>query len=252
MKRNWLWASLLLATVCLTSTPVAATTLQWAGGSYGNTYGGPGVGAYTFHINGDKTKTVLGVCDDAMTYMPAKYDPWNVVVHAITLDTPGGLNNPPPPQARFFSDSDPDASLQKYRQGAWLASRIVSITGNTVASNIERTELQYAMWRLFTPAYNQTFFNNNPAKLTAVNSWIAKSLDAVVHKNFTGAGWSVFTPVYPCGPSTGCDPKVNPAGDDQLSQEIFINTPEASAASLLTLNLLGLLGLARFFRSKIG
>jgi hypothetical protein len=153
--------------------------------------------------------------------------------------------------------------LAKYQQASWLAAKIVAVPegDNSVSANTQRTELQYALWRLMTPGYGNSLFDGlgvpgNPteaARLTAVNAWLTASANAAEQNGglWTGAGWSVFTPITPCLPGTVDDPLGSCPGGGVASQEILIYTPEASSASILLLNAAGLAALIGLLRKRL-
>lgn len=211
--------------LCLSAPVAFADTLQYAGGAGTNTYGGPGVGPYKFHLNGSPA-TVLGICDDFGSTIPGSTT-WPVVVHRITLTD----LSQPTPKARYFnttSDATKAASLVLYKRVAWLSERLLAATTDQA-----RTEIQYAVWDTFlNPGLGDSASLPNATRRAAVDGWMKLSITAV-NNGYNGGGWSVFTP-----------------SGTPNSQEILIRTPEPSAVALLALDMSGLLGLVVVLRRR--
>lgn len=209
-----------VAILSILPTVAFADTLQYTGGAHNNTFGGSGVGPYNFLLNGN---AVVGICDDIANTIPGSSS-WPVVQHTISLV---GLNAPPDPKARYFDTTDAGtmaASLVLYQRAAWLADQLL-----LAVSDQARTEIQYAIWDTLGTV---SLSVGNQALVTG---WMNQSV-AAVNGGYTGAGWSVYTPVVPPGPN---------------SQEILIKTPEPLGAALLAVDLSALLGLFVVLRRRV-
>lgn len=201
-------------------------TMRLTGGGSPNFDIGP-YPALVTNINGTAvSKAIQVVCDSVDSTTVVKTD-YTFQVH--TMDSLTGT--------KFASLGEPT-----YFQAAWLTGKLLDLSSASYSAadcfgaatfGACKTNIQNTIWDLFKP----THINPDSTSLT---DWKTAAIAATTGKTAADfADYRILTPWC----STCTTVPANP-------QEFIIRTPEGSAIALLGANMLGLVGLVRFFRRR--
>jgi hypothetical protein len=268
----------------------AQTTTITMGGDPGGVQGPVMGGVYTspYYATVGTTANVPIICDDFVdnTYFSESWTAYVTSLSSVHGSTPATPPGPDYDSASGWSSSTTGGPLewgggfagstgapgsidltqnQAYTVAAYLAAEIVETNQSTGAGQEAAGDLSYAMWALFDPA---VFLQNGPScslpggegclgstDLAAAESDLVTAYQAVTSQGLNAQNFvsnnklnissvTIYTydsqpGVAPCTGAT-CPPQ----------EFISVTMPEPSMASLLGVDLLGVLGLALFARRR--
>jgi hypothetical protein len=171
--------STVAAIFCFSVAAASASTVSIpSGGSY-SSYGSTLVGAINANLDGNTIGGGITCLDITIkTLIPNSG-------FAVTTETlsPLDLNN-----ARFYLDSDPEGSILKYKEAAWLNTQLQLAKDAT-----EIGQIQFAMWRIFTPTASS---GESATNVAAEDAWMVKALEAVTNPllSFDYSSVVIYTP----------------------------------------------------------
>lgn len=172
MRKIWV-LGLGVAILLVAAIPAMATTITFTNLNGVSQYAGEYVGPVKANLDGTAISGGV-VCVDiaSTTFVPSSFG-----VNVSTLQ-PDKMTN-----ARYGSDA---AAILKYEEAAWLLGQITT-------HSTQVGEIQFAMWKIFNPAYVNTWIANHGGDITAVNSWVAQA-GAINPVNYDFSSVTIYTP----------------------------------------------------------
>lgn len=233
-KAKHLVRTLTVLTVAI-AAPAFADSLKITGPGYGgsgNVMSGVYVNPYDaqFTSSTGQVSNIQVFCDDYYASVSLNQS-WNVLTTnfddlAANITSTRWGN----PSLAGYVGSAAQA-LNRYRQAAWLAEKLLAETNKTVQGQIS-----FALWGLFTPSALNNLSSTNK---TAAQSWISAANTASA--SFTAEQFSKFVLYTPTPLVVGSSPQ----------EFIAIRTPEPGAMTIWLLNGVALAGAVLVLRKRV-
>jgi hypothetical protein len=172
MRKMWI-VGIGVATLLLAAVPAMATTINFTNLNSVPQYAGEYVGPLQATLDSAAISGGVACVDIAhTTYVPSSY--------AVNISTLNPVNMS---TARFGSDA---AAILKYQEAAWLLGQIQN-------HSTEVGVIQFATWKIFNPAYVDTWIPGHGGDIDAVNSWVAQA-EAINPANYDFSSVRIYTP----------------------------------------------------------
>ena len=221
IRRLGFWG--IAGAICFAGSAFASVNMTLTGVGAGFAMGGVYLSPYVASINGASTYVI---CDDFLTDVSVG-DSWTANQYSLSDVGSGG------PQKFTTPAWSPYTIQQEYGAAAILAEDVMANMGNGTLAG----EYSFAIWTLFDPAAINGYGGNSltGAQQTAVNSFRTTALAQAAGGGAAGLNVAIYTPT--------------PLNASQ--EYLVVNTPEASLAATLGVELLALVGVMFLMRRRL-